>query len=157
LSRLHACLVRCRAGGSARAGVVLLASIADRFSDPQETTISTERRQFARVAFASGAELITTQANLPCQVIDISLKGVLLQLPAGKPPAPGMPCLVKLPLSNTEVAMAGELAHVEGDHAGVLCRSIDLESMTHLRRLIEMNLGDPRESERELKALIAGV
>jgi hypothetical protein len=51
--------------------------------------------------------------------------------------------------------MAGELAHVEAGHAGVLCRSIDLESITHLRRLIEVNLGDPAASERELKALIA--
>lgn len=103
--------------------------------------------------------MITTQALLPCQVIDISLKGVLLQLPPGAAPQPGMPCLVKLPLGPAEadmhIAMAGELAHVEGDHAGVLCRSIDLESITHLRRLIEVNLGDPTASERELKALIA--
>ncbi|MDG0831724.1 PilZ domain-containing protein [Roseateles saccharophilus] len=121
--------------------------------------MSTERRQFARVAFASGAELITTQAHLRCQVIDISLKGVLLQLPAGHVPLAGMPCLVKLPLGDgggdLVIAMAGELAHVEGAHAGVQCRSIDLESITHLRRLIEMNLGDPSASERELKALIA--
>lgn len=122
-----------------------------------ETIISTERRQFARVAFAAGAELITTQEHLRCQVIDISLKGVLLQLPAGHRPQAGMPCLVKLPLSTGDVviAMAGELAHVENGHAGVLCRSIDLESITHLRRLIEVNLGDPAASERELKALIA--
>lgn len=125
-----------------------------------ETIISHDRRQFARVAFASGAELITTQALLRCQVIDISLKGVLLQLPAGAAPEAGMPCLVKLPLGEAGagdivIAMAGELAHVEGDHAGVLCRSIDLESITHLRRLIEVNLGDPAASERELKALIA--
>ena len=128
----------------------------------RESIISTERRQFARVAFAAGAELITTQALMPCQVLDISLKGVLLQLPPGSAPQPGMPCLVKLPLSGSGddghelvIAMAGELAHVEGRHAGVLCRSIDLESMTHLRRLIEVNLGDPTASERELKALIA--
>ncbi|MFG6465133.1 PilZ domain-containing protein [Roseateles sp. BYS87W] len=119
-----------------------------------------ERRQFARVAFASGAELITTQDRLHCQVVDISLKGVLLQLPAGVSPQPGMPCLVSLPLGHaTEgaavIAMAGELAHVEQDHAGIICRSIDLESITHLRRLIEVNLGDPNASERELKALIA--
>jgi hypothetical protein len=93
-------------------------------------------------------------------VIDISLKGVLLQLPAGAAVQAGMPCLVKLPLGGdpegeTAIAMAGELAHVEGSHAGVLCRSIDLESITHLRRLIEVNLGDPAASERELKALIA--
>ncbi|HEY8880615.1 MAG TPA: PilZ domain-containing protein [Roseateles sp.] len=123
----------------------------------RETIISTERRQFARVAFASGAELITTQEHLHCQVLDISLKGVLLQLPDGRVPQVGMPCLVKLPLATGDVviAMAGELAHVEGSHAGVLCRSIDLESITHLRRLIEVNLGDPTASERELKALIA--
>ncbi|MFG6433756.1 PilZ domain-containing protein [Roseateles sp. LYH14W] len=120
---------------------------------------NTERRQFARVAFAAGAELITTQALLRCQVIDISLKGVLLQLPEGAQPQAGMPCLVKLPLGQADadvlIAMAGELAHVEGGHAGVLCRSIDLESITHLRRLIEVNLGDAAASERELKALIA--
>lgn len=92
-------------------------------------------------------------------MIDISLKGVLLQLPDGHRPQAGMPCLVKLPLGEAEagiiIAMAGELAHVEGGHAGVLCRSIDIESITHLRRLIEVNLGDPAASERELKALIA--
>lgn len=93
-------------------------------------------------------------------MLDISLKGVLLQLPAAHPPQIGMPCLVKLPLGagtagNIVIAMAGELAHVEGSHAGVLCRSIDIESITHLRRLIEVNLGDPTASERELKALIA--
>lgn len=91
-------------------------------------------------------------------MIDISLKGVLLQLPDGPAPQAGMPCLVKLPLSTGDeaIAMAGELAHVERGHAGVLCRSIDLESITHLRRLIEVNLGEPGASERELKALIAG-
>ena len=109
--------------------------------------------------------MITTQGHFHCQVVDISLKGVLLQLPAGPAPAAGMPCLVKLPLGRTGsttagdgpvvIAMAGELAHVEGSHAGVLCRSIDIESITHLRRLMEFNLADPAASERELKALIA--
>lgn len=122
--------------------------------------MSTNRRLFARVAFATGAELITTQAHLHCQVVDISLKGVLLQLPADASALVGSPCLVKLPLGEQAeegivIAMAGELAHVESGHAGVICRSIDLESITHLRRLIEVNLGDPTASERELKALIA--
>ena len=93
-------------------------------------------------------------------MLDISLKGVLLQLPQGHAPQVGMPCLVKLPLGaggpgDVVIAMAGELAHIEAGHAGVLCRSIDIESITHLRRLIEVNLGDPAASERELKALIA--
>ncbi len=92
------------------------------------------------------------------QVLDLSLKGALLRLPqqAGELDA-GSPCLLKVQLSdlNTTIAMAGELAHVEGDNAGVICRSIDLESITHLRRLIEMNLGDSTLLDRDLKALIS--
>ena len=92
-------------------------------------------------------------------MLDLSLKGALLRLPAGTAATPGMPCLLKVQLSDLEtgIAMAGELAHVEGDHAGVLCRSIDIESITHLRRLIEMNLGDASLLDRDLKALISGV
>jgi len=33
--------------------------------------------------------------------------------------------------------------------------TIDVDSMTHLRRLIELNLGDPTLLERELKALVS--
>ena len=53
-------------------------------SRPRSPPGNTERRQFARVHFASGAELITTQGTWLCQVVDISLKGVL-QLPEGAP------------------------------------------------------------------------
>lgn len=121
-----------------------------------EPVINTERRQFARVAFNAEAELITTQDNLKAQVQDLSLKGALLRLPAGAVVPPGSPCLLKVRLSDldTSIAMAGEVTHVEGDQAGVLCRSIDIESITHLRRLIEMNLGDASLLERELKALV---
>ncbi|MCE4556420.1 PilZ domain-containing protein [Pelomonas sp. P8] len=102
---------------------------------------------------------MTTDARLPVKVIDISLNGALLQLPAGAAVPVGRPCLVRLPLGSDAdgivIEMGGELAHVEGPHAGVQCRTIDLESITHLRRLLEVNLGDPEASERELKALIA--
>ena len=94
----------------------------------------------------------------PSLTASTSLNTQVFTNTGGPPPQAGMPCLVKLPLGGeggTAIAMAGELAHVEGDHAGVLCRSIDLESITHLRRLIEVNLGDTTASERELQALIA--
>jgi len=103
------------------------------------------------------AELITTQAHLQAQVLDLSLKGALLRLPAGSGVSLGTPCLLKVLLADgeTSIAMAGELTHVEGERAGILCRSIDIESITHLRRLIEMNLGDASLVERELAALIS--
>ena len=113
------------------------------------------------MAFNAKAELITTQAHLEVQVLDLSLKGALLSLPQTEEVAElsaGSPCLLKVRLSDldTVIAMAGEVAHAaSSDHVGVICRSIDLESITHLRRLIVMNLGDASLLDRELKALIS--
>ncbi|QPF76790.1 PilZ domain-containing protein [Roseateles sp. DAIF2] len=121
--------------------------------------MSTERRHFARVAFDAEAQLTTTSLRLAVKVVDLSLKGALLLLPEGAQVKPGDPCLLSVTLSQMDVgiAMAGEVAHVEldGRRVGLLCRSIDIESITHLRRLLEMNLGDARLLERELKALLA--
>ncbi|MGS0753419.1 PilZ domain-containing protein [Roseateles sp. GG27B] len=123
---------------------------------PKELAINTERRQFSRVNFDVEAELITTQEHLSVQVLDLSLKGALLRLPDPCIVALGSPCLLKVLLGDKEsrISIAGEVAHVEGNQAGVLCRSIDIESITHLRRLIEMNLGDANLVERELGAMI---
>jgi len=103
--------------------------------------------------------LITTQQHLHAHVLDLSLKGALLRLPVGEKPPSGSPCLLKIRLGDAEtsITMAGEVAHVEDDSVGVICRSIDLESITHLRRLIEMNLGDAALLERDLKTLISAI
>lgn len=115
-----------------------------------------ERRHFARVAFEAPAQLSTTEARLSAQVSDLSLRGALLELPE---PAPGLeagePCLLAVRLGDAVIKMAGEVAHVQERQIGVQCVSIDLESITHLRRLVEMNLGGGALLERELKALLA--
>ena len=100
---------------------------------------------------------MTTQDHLHVKLLDLSLKGALLRLPDGAQLAAGAPCLLKVLLSDasTHISMAGEVAHVESGHVGVLCRSIDIESITHLRRLIAMNLGDASLADRELKALVS--
>jgi hypothetical protein len=50
--------------------------------------------------------------------------------------------------------MNTRVAHLENTHVGLRCESIDLDSMAHLRRLLELNSGDPELVERELSALI---
>lgn len=101
--------------------------------------------------------MITTQEHLAVQVLDLSMKGALLRLPDACVVVLGSPCLLKVVLSDKEsrIAMAGEVTHIEGHRAGMLCRSIDIESVTHLRRLIQMNLGDASLVERELGAMIS--
>jgi hypothetical protein len=46
-------------------------------------------------------------------------------------------------------------SHTRGQNAGLLCLDIDIDSVTHLRRLVELNLGDSDLLERELSALIS--
>ena len=49
--------------------------------------------------------------------------------------------------------MQGTITHIEETHMGIRCDQIDMESISHLRRLAELNLGDAQLVERELEAL----
>ncbi|THF54988.1 PilZ domain-containing protein [Pseudothauera rhizosphaerae] len=116
-----------------------------------------EHRKFSRINFHSSASLSLCDREFPCEVLDLSLKGALLH-PLGEVHVqPGERCLLELTLDDgeTTVRMEGDIAHHEDDRIGLVCREIDLDSITHLRRLIELNLGDADLLQREFFALIA--
>jgi hypothetical protein len=114
-----------------------------------------ERRHFVRVGFDAPALLTTSSDAFSVHVMDLSLKGALLRTPAQAHLEAGVLCQLTIPLAETgnHIAMSTEVAHVEGLHTGLLCRGIDLDSVTHLRRLIELQLGDPALLERDLGEL----
>lgn len=121
-----------------------------------KTTTTDERRQYARIAFRSPAQLVSAASTLDVVVVDLSLKGALIRLPADAALQAGAICQlhVRLDEMNDQISMETRVTHVEGNNAGLLCQVIDLDSVTHLRRLVELNLGDPQLLERELSALI---
>lgn len=105
--------------------------------------------------------------GLACEVRDLSLKGALLTCPAvndvSRFAKRGEACELRLILSgagDVVVSMSGDIAHVETGagclHIGMRCREIDLDSITHLRRLVELNLGDASALDREMAALTSG-
>lgn len=55
---------------------------------------------------------------------------------------------------KAHIKMQVKLTHDDHGQLGFVCREIDLDSISHLRRLIELNLGDQAELERELGALL---
>lgn len=118
-----------------------------------------ERRQHARIAFHAPARLVLGERNLEVVVLDLSFKGALIRLPASTLLSEGASGMLHVRLNESEageqISMQIRVAFVEGPHAGLLCISIDIDSVTHLRRLLELNLGDPAMLERELSALIA--
>lgn len=117
----------------------------------------TERRHFTRVAFDGQAELIDPdgQRHWPTRLIDISLRGALVHRPDGIPDAPEQALTLQLYIGDVfEAQFNSRVAHSEGDQLGLQFEQMDLDSASHLHRLVELNLGDPALLERELAELI---
>ncbi len=114
-----------------------------------------DRRRFKRIAFNARTELHQQARTWSVQLLDLSLKGLLIQRPQPWQGDPGEAFDVDIHLApDTPVHMRVRLAHDDHGQLGFVCEHIDLASISHLRRLVELNLGDPQELERELGALI---
>lgn len=115
------------------------------------------RRRFSRIAFHRPAEIQAHGRRTPCELLDVSLKGGLVEVAEGADLAVGTACSLVIHLDDAEasIRMEGEIAHAKGRHVGIRCDEIDLESIAHLRRLVELNLGDDEILHRELGALVA--
>ena len=115
-----------------------------------------ERRRFSRITFHRHAELDVRIGRGTCEVLDVSLRGALVEVPHGFPAHVGQRCTlaIRLDAGDAQIRMEGEIVHREGTMAGVRCVEIDLDSIAHLRRLVELNLGDEDMLHRELSALV---
>lgn len=116
-----------------------------------------ERRQYSRIAFHAPAQLILGERHIDVVVLDLSLKGALIRLPADTAVDADAPCVLQLCLDDMgdEIRMEAKISHVNEGYAGLACQSIDLDSVTHLRRLVELNLGSEELLQRELSALLS--
>jgi hypothetical protein len=114
-----------------------------------------DRRRFKRIAFDAKTELKQGDQTWKVQLVDLSLKGLLIERPESWTADPAQPFEVDIRLSNdVYVQMDVEITHDHNRQLGFVCRHIGLESISHLRRLIELNLADQAELDRELAALI---
>lgn len=114
-----------------------------------------DKRQFCRVPFTTGSRIETTGESLEAEVVDISLKGALLRLPACPSLQRGDHCSVSVALANSDVAISfeAEVAHLRENLVGVKLVKIDLDSMIHLRNLLDLNTANPEQVRKELSFL----
>jgi len=116
-----------------------------------------ERRRFHRIPNDHVSQVLINGEPVGCRLLDISLKGALLEYDDAHPLQSGDQLDLILSLDDkgeVKIRMHGEVTHREGNHVGLQCLEIDLDSATTLRRLVEMNLGDPEMLEREISAMI---
>lgn len=120
-----------------------------------------ERRRFSRIPFDATAHINIDNGDqyLNCQVIDISLRGVLIIRPGQWQAEKNQNCHIDLLLEDGQVVieMQASVAHMDSAYIGFECREIDLDSMSHLKRLVELNLGDEALLHRELLTLLEQV
>ncbi|MDQ0701697.1 hypothetical protein QF043_000489 [Pseudomonas sp. W3I7] len=114
-----------------------------------------DRRRFRRIAFDARTTIAQNSWNSPVQLVDLSLKGLLVQRPDDWQGSRAQLFDVEIHLDpEAHIKMQVKLAHDDHGQLGFVCEHIDLDSISHLRRLIGLNLGDEEELHRELAALL---
>lgn len=113
------------------------------------------RRHFTRIIFSTTAHLSDMGKVWTTELIDLSLKGALVKKPDNWKSGDAKSVLLtfKLAQSEIELNMNTSVVHEKEEYLGLLCEQIDIDSATHLKRLIELNVGDDELLNRELDAL----
>lgn len=117
--------------------------------------VEPERRKYTRVNFNAKATLTQGDLSFETNLVDVSLNGILLSTPQSYEINAGLPAHVSIKLADDmEIRMSVRLMHSSSKVLGFKCESIDVDSIAHLRRLVELNIGDPHAAERVLNELV---
>lgn len=115
-----------------------------------------ERRRFTRISFDASTELKQGDKSWPVELVDISLHGLLLKEPGDLQANMGEEFMVVVHLAGHEIELhlPVHLVRIHPPFLGMECKAMELESISHLRRLVELNLGDEALLDRELEHLL---
>jgi hypothetical protein len=113
-----------------------------------------ERRKFHRISFDAPVAIEQKGLKTVTEVIDISLKGILLKNPS-LPLNGNQDCTLNIALSDeAHIILTGRIVYQNPKGLGFEYEHIDLESMSHLRRILELNSTSEDLLDREFEALI---
>ena len=120
-------------------------------------TNNTERRRFTRVPFEASVSISNTSGKWTGKLLDISLNGVLVSQPQNWISNEKKHYLIEVNAAENvfEIRMEVTVTHKDDQSIGFQCNHIDIDSVSHLRRLVELNVGDEDILNRELSALIS--
>lgn len=114
-----------------------------------------ERRKFVRVKFLAEVEVVYFDNSYRAELLDISLKGALIHPKDEIPMGIGNTCDLKIGLAAKDLTLEfkTELAHLNAGKFGLKFLTQDIDTMTHLRRLLELNVCDHDRITQELAFL----
>jgi len=89
-----------------------------------------------------------------CNLLDISLRGMLVEPPDNLDINTQNPCAMALFLGeNVSIHARVNIVHQDNNTWGLRWLQIDITSLQHLRRLLELNTDNPDLLTRELSEL----
>ncbi|KKA44330.1 MULTISPECIES: PilZ domain-containing protein [Salinivibrio] len=115
-----------------------------------------ERRKFSRVMYRAPAILKQNEQSWHAHVLDLSLKGVLLSRPdnwQANPQQTTFSLIFYLHDSDVELDMDCILVNNCENYLHLYIDHIDIDSASHLKRLVELNVGNDELLHRELAQL----
>jgi len=116
----------------------------------------TERRRFSRVIYQAPAEIKQGNLTLSADLRDLSLHGLLLSSPAGSEKLDQqqpMDVHFTLPGSDVVISLEAEIVELTSAFIRTSIQHIDIDSISHLKRLVELNVGDETLLHREIEQL----
>ena len=120
--------------------------------------MSKDKRHFTRISFNATALVTNPESGQQwmCELSDISLKGVLIARPDEWQSENTQNFTIKIQLAGEEIEINLDVTavHTSENTVGFKVEHMDIDSATHLHRLIELNLGDESLLEREIAELI---
>lgn len=115
---------------------------------------SSERRQTQRIPFHAEILMQSGNEEWTCNLLDISLKGMLVEPPRNITINANNPCAVALFLSDDIIINARvKIRHASDDYWGLQYINIDTESLEHLRHLLASNIKDTNLINRDFSQL----
>ncbi|WP_028023792.1 PilZ domain-containing protein [Enterovibrio calviensis] len=114
-----------------------------------------ERRMFSRVVYLTAATIRQHDQSWSSSVLDLSLKGALLATPSDWAEGNNADYFVTFQLhdSDIEIKMEVLLVSDSDDFLRFQIDHIDIDSASHLKRLVELNVGNDDLLHRELGQL----
>lgn len=119
-----------------------------------------ERRKFSRITFSGKCSLTEKISGdtetWPSELLDISLNGALICRPPSWHTTDDTTIQLNLCLEGSDIVLeiGGQICHQEDELLGIKFLTLSLESISHLKRLIQLNLADEELMHREISQLI---
>ena len=114
-----------------------------------------ERRNYIRIPYQAEVLMQCGNEEWSCNLLDISLKGMLVEPPENIELDFNNPCAIALFLGEgTSIHARVLITHITDEGFwGLKWQQVDIDSLKHLRRLLELNMPEPSLLSRELAEL----